>query len=108
MPTPLPLSNLLIAGFLDAATGRSASKKQGDYAAIATVGLDPHGYFYVLDLWLKRAAPTQQISALFDLHERWHYNTFGIEANCFQSLLLLPIEEERKRRKESHAEGAFP
>jgi hypothetical protein len=36
---------------------------------------------------------------MFDLHEKWRYTLFGIETNCFQQLLLLPIEEERKRRK---------
>ncbi len=99
-PTPaLPLSQLTIAGFLDSATGRAAHRNQGDYAAIATVGLDPFGHFYFIDLWLRRAAPTAQIAAIFDLHERWRYTLFGIETNCFQQLLLLPIEEERKRRR---------
>jgi hypothetical protein len=101
-PTPaltLPLSHLTIAGFLDSATGRGAHRNQGDYAAIATVGLAPSGHFYLLDLWLRRAAPTAQIAAIFDLHERWHYALFGIETNCFQQLLLLPLEEERKRRR---------
>jgi hypothetical protein len=102
-PTPtftLSLSHLTIAGFLDSATGRGASRNQGDYAAIATVGLAPSGHFYLLDLWLRRAAPTVQIAAIFDLHERWRYTLFGIETNCFQQLLLLPIEEERKRRRD--------
>lgn len=87
--------DLTIAGFLDSATGRS---RGGDYAAIATVGRDAQGYLYVLDIWMRRAGPTQQIQALFDLHEKWNYWLVGIETNCFQELLLLPIEEERKRR----------
>ena len=96
-----PLSELTIAGFLDAATGKRSASGQGDYAAIATVGRDNAGHFYVLDVWLKRAAPTEQIRALFDLHERWNYWQMGIEGNCFQELLLLPIEEERRRRREA-------
>jgi hypothetical protein len=95
----LNIEDLLIAGFLDAATGNRARQNAGDYAAIATVGMDRAGYLYVLDVWLKRAAPTAQIAAMFDLHEKWRYTLFGIETNCFQQLLLLPIEEERKRRK---------
>ncbi|MFP4381347.1 MAG: phage terminase large subunit [Candidatus Sumerlaeia bacterium] len=94
------LDNMIIAGFLDSAAGNS--KGGGDYAAIATVGMDGDGYFYALDLWLQRAAPTKQISAMFDLHKRWRYTHFGIETNCFQQLLLLPIEEERKRRKQAN------
>jgi hypothetical protein len=97
-PSPR-LEDLTIVGFLDAATGSGARKNTGDYAAIVTVGMDRAGYLYVLDVWLKRAAPTAQIAAMFDLHEKWRYALFGIETNCFQQLLLLPIEEERKRRK---------
>ena len=100
------LEDLTIVGFLDAATGSGARKNTGDYAAIVTVGMDRAGYLYVLDVWLKRAAPTAQIAAMFDLHEKWRYALFGIETNCFQQLLLLPIEEERKRRKALVSNGA--
>ncbi|MFW6286488.1 MAG: phage terminase large subunit [Candidatus Sumerlaeota bacterium] len=93
------IKDLTIAGFLDAATGRGSARKQGDYAAVATVGRDPQGALYVLDIWLERAAPSRQVAVLFDLHERWNYALFGFETNCFQQLLLLPIEEERKRRR---------
>ncbi|MBN1865759.1 phage terminase large subunit [Candidatus Sumerlaeota bacterium] len=99
--TPVSLSDLVVCGFLDSATGRGAKRRTGDFAAIATVGADRAGYFYVLDVWLRRAAPTAQIAAMFDLHARWRYALFGIETNCFQELLLLPIEEERKRRREA-------
>jgi phage terminase large subunit-like protein len=40
-----------------------------------------------------------QIARLFDLHAVWNYAVFGVETNCFQQLLLLPIEEERARRR---------
>jgi predicted phage terminase large subunit-like protein len=96
------LESLSLFGFLDSALGaakRSSRSASRDFAAIATVGKDRHGYRYVLDLWLKRVPPTEQIRALFDLHQRWGYQRFGIETNCFQQLLLLPLEEERERRK---------
>ena len=99
-PRIIPISNLKICGFLDAALGRKKSRgSEGDFAAIATVGRDPSGYLYVLDIWLQRVPPTKQIARIFDLHSRFHYISFGIESNCFQSLLLLPLEEERKRRQ---------
>jgi len=37
------------------------------------------------------AAPTQQISAMFDLHERWHYNLFGLSVLTMLILLGLLI-----------------
>ena len=95
----IPRSSLIVAGFLDSAMGRGSARAKGDYAAIVTVGIDAAGYFYVLDAWVARAAPTAQIARLYDLHALWNYTFFGIEANCFQQLLLLPIEEERARRR---------
>lgn len=95
----LPLDQLTLAGFLDASSGRG-----GDYAAIATVGRDRDGIFYVLEAWMRRnAPPTRQIEAIFERHARWGYTFFGIEANCFQQLLMLPIEEERRRRRAAAA-----
>ena len=88
--------------------GRGAKAKKGDYAAVATVGIDAAGYFYLLDIWLKRAAPTAQISAVFDLHEKWNYTLFGLETNCFQQLLLMPFEEERLRRRQSGRSWQLP
>jgi predicted phage terminase large subunit-like protein len=99
-------NDLTIAGFLDAAAGGGSRK--GDYAAVATVGSDRQGYLYVLDIWMERAAPSRQVRALFDLHERWNYSLFGLETNCFQQLLLLPIEEERKRRREAGRSWQLP
>lgn len=102
-PAHVSLSDLTIFGFLDSALGSSRGKRRqsGDYAAIATIGRDPHGYLYLLDLWIKRAPPTKQIEQLFELHQHWHYQLCGIETNCFQKLLLLPLEEERERRKQA-------
>jgi len=101
VPTPrdvaISLDALVRFGFLDSALGGATS----DFAAIATVGRDAHGYLYVLDIWMERATPTRQIEKLYDLHELWNYRLFGFEANCFQSLLSQPIADERRRRLEA-------
>lgn len=93
----IPLGALRLFGFLDPALGGSGA---GDFAAIATVGVDGQGYCYVLDVWLGRAGPSAQVQRVFDLHERWGYERFGVETNAFQQLLLDPLEAERKRRRE--------
>jgi predicted phage terminase large subunit-like protein len=95
-PRPtIALADLRVVGFLDPAMGGA----DGDFAAVATVGVDAVGYLYVLDVWLERAPPSEQIPRLFELHERWSYRDFGVEANAFQRLLLEPIEAERARRR---------
>lgn len=105
-PGGVPLDSLHIAGFLDPALGRGAGERgraaRGDFAALAVVGASGDGRFFLLELWAKRATPTAQISAAFDFHERWGFQCFGVEGNCFQELLRHPLEEERERRR---AEG---
>jgi predicted phage terminase large subunit-like protein len=89
------LGELRRFGFLDPALGRA----EGDFAAIATVGLDAAGRLYALDVWLARATPSEQVARVFDLHAAWDYEAFGIEANHFQVLLMDPLEAERERRR---------
>lgn len=98
----IDLNELRIFGFLDPAMGETKARSGeagGDFAAIATVGIDRLGYLYVLDVWLARAAPSDQIQKIFDLHEKWNYTEFGIETNAFQKFLLDPLGRERDRRR---------
>lgn len=92
----LSLDGMRIAGFLDSAMGRS--RRQGDYAAIATVGIDGGGRLYVLDVWLERATPSEQAARVFAQHELWNYAAFGIESVGFQGLVAEPIETLRRQR----------
>jgi predicted phage terminase large subunit-like protein len=94
-PPERRLDDLRVFGFLDPALGAA----NGDFAAIATVGLDPVGYLHVLEVWMARVAPAAQIEQVFKLHARWRYENFGIETNAFQRLLLEPLEAERRRRR---------
>jgi len=97
------MDDLKIFGFLDSAMGKEGGgrRRGGDYAAIVTIGVDSHKYIYVLDVWIKRLAPTIQIGKIFELHKKFNFICFGIETNCFQELLLIPLEEEKKKMKEA-------
>lgn len=101
-PEPvLNIRDLRIYGFLDSAMGKGTVKrrKEGDYAAIITIGRDVRGYIFVLNAWMERASPSRQIEQVFALSQKYDYAAFGIETNCFQELLMLPLEEERERRR---------
>ncbi len=107
------LESLRVVGFLDPALGRGSGERggrgaMGDFAAQAVVGIDPAGGLYLLELWVKRASPTEQIRAAFDAHERWSFAAFGVEGNCFQELLGFPLEAERTRRKSEGRPADLP
>ncbi len=107
----IPLASLRVFGFLDPAMGESRSDgKSGssDFAAIATVGVDEQGFLHALDVWMDRAGPSRQIQQIFALHERWNYESFGIETNAFQKLLLDPLEQERERRRRQRRSWMLP
>ena len=100
----IPLADLRIFGYLDPALG----SPQGDYAAIAVVGLDPNGYLYLLEAWVDRAPPSIQLARVFDLHARWGFTLFGVETVAFQTLLLTDFEEERARRRSAGRPWELP
>ncbi|MBN1903247.1 phage terminase large subunit, partial [Candidatus Sumerlaeota bacterium] len=111
MPHEVHLSELTMCGFLDSAmggSGKGGRSRGGDFAAIVTVGRDSNGYIYVLDAWLKKTPPTKQIARIFELHNRFSYHQFGFEGNCFQSLLRLPLEEEKEKRKNAGGKWDVP
>lgn len=85
-------------GYLDAALGKGRTTKRGDFSALATVVLLADGTLFAESLWAKRAAPTEQVKRLFDQHEATPYERLGIEGTGFQELLMLPIEDERRKR----------
>jgi len=93
--------DLLIVAHLDSALGKSG-KQKGDFAAIAVVGLAEDGQILLLDLWSKRARPTEQIRVLWDLHELYEFEVAGIEGTGFQELLSVPLEQEEKERQKIH------
>lgn len=98
-PPESSLDALRIFGFLDPSLGGGRANARGDFAAIAVVGVDRAGYLHALDAWLDRAGPSVQIARVFQMHERWGFELFGVETNAFQELLLEPVERERERRR---------
>jgi predicted phage terminase large subunit-like protein len=72
----------------------------GDFGAIAVVGRDVWGYCYVLDCWLARQKPTEQLAAIWRLAERWGLSVVSYEDNGFQSLVTesFPRQQEERRK----------
>lgn len=89
-------------GVLDPSTGQVKSKrgKLGDYSCMLTGYNDPHGRLLVHDAWLKRAAPTQYINEIFEHHDKYGYNKFGVETNLYRNLLLPNIIKEKNEREQ--------
>jgi predicted phage terminase large subunit-like protein len=65
--------------------------------------MDLKGRVFVHHDWTKRVAPTQFINAIFEHHEKFKYEKFGVETNLYRNLLLPNILEEQKRRNSKGA-----
>jgi predicted phage terminase large subunit-like protein len=89
-------------GVLDPSTGQVRAKrgKLGDYTCILVCYMDPRGRLLVHLDWTKRFAPTKYISEIFELHDKYHFEKFGVETNLYRNLLVPNIIAERKRREE--------
>lgn len=73
----------------------------GDFGAIAVVGRDHWGYTYVLDCWLARQKPTEQLAAAWRLAERWGLSRVTFEDNGFQSLVAESFPRQREERRKN-------
>lgn len=91
------VADLRIHGRWDPAAGTP----HGDFAAIAIVGRDELGYSYVLDCWMRRAKPSEQLAAAWALAERWGCRRMTVESNGFQALCAEPYTREREERREA-------
>lgn len=89
--------DLKLIAFLDPALGRKHKKTQtsGDYTAIVVAGQDLSGYVYLLDVWLKKKPPDEQIQAAFRLHKQWGFEVLYLETVGFQELLKDKISTEQ-------------
>lgn len=88
-------------GALDPSTGerKPSQKRAPDFAVIAMGFLDPKGRLLVHKDWTKRQPPSKQIEAIYEHHEIFDFQKFGVETNLFRDLLMKDIVEERKRRE---------
>ncbi len=86
-------------GVIDPAAGQTKAKpgKLPDYACIVTGIKDPKGRLFVHDDWSKRETPTKQIKEIFEHHNEYEYQKFGVEINLFRNLLEPNLIAERKR-----------
>lgn len=89
-------------GALDPATGQTKAKagKSGDYSAILTGLKDDRKRLWVHHDWTKRAAPTKFMSTIFELHDQFQYQKFGVETNLYRDLLLPNLHTERRRQEQ--------
>ena len=83
----IPLSELTIVAYHDPCMGNDPNKLVGDYGAIGVVGRTRHGLLFLLDCFLKKATPDEQIAAAYRLQCQWGFRDIGVESNGFQQLL---------------------
>jgi hypothetical protein len=86
---PRPGDGERVVAFLDPAGGRGA--KNEDYASIMTVLIDKQRQMYLLDVWMKRGVPQDQVAAIWAAHrnvKRMGYR--GIDA---VEIEMLPKEQ---------------
>jgi predicted phage terminase large subunit-like protein len=102
----VPFGELVFYAHLDPALGKKAGMPgdtgsgAGDYGAIAVIGRDRFGYGFVVEVWMRRARPDQQLEALWEIHERWGLARASIESNGFQALIgrdFRKMQEERRK-----------
>lgn len=93
-PRRVKIRDLRLFGAWDPAVGHP----HGDYASIVVVGRDEFGYCIVLEAWMGRVAPSQQLEAAWALAERYGLRRMRVESNGFQVLVSEGLERSRQER----------
>lgn len=96
----VPWKELKPLGAIDPATGQAAAKQKGDFSVIATGYESLSGRLFLFHDYTKRVGPSEFISEIFNLQERFKYDDFVVETNLYRDLLMTNIADEKKRREE--------
>lgn len=89
----IPIASLAIKAFHDPCLGNDPNRLVGDYGAIAVVGQAKNNQLFVLDCYLKKSPPDEQIAAAYHLQQQWGFSDILVESNGFQKL-LLPLYDD--------------
>jgi predicted phage terminase large subunit-like protein len=100
--TFVPVKYLHCLGVIDPSTGqvKPSQNRKTDFTCILTGYKDPlTGRLFVHHDFTKRTSPSRYVKQLFENHENYDYNKFGIETNLFRGLLRQNITDEKKRQE---------
>jgi predicted phage terminase large subunit-like protein len=95
-PDSLKDKDLVVVGFFDPSLESGAGS---DYKAAVTVGWDRgEMVFYVMDAFIQKTTLEQTLGAIFNRHQEYGYQIFGVEDNLFQRLLLKEFDRLGRER----------
>lgn len=87
-------------GVIDPATGKKKKQSKGDFTCLLTGFKDLKGRLFVHDDWTRREPPATWMRQIFDRHDHFQYQKFGVEENLYQEMLIPNLADERKRRED--------
>jgi predicted phage terminase large subunit-like protein len=97
-PDILKDRDLVVVGFFDPSLESGAG---ADYKAAITLGWDrKEMVFYVMDAFIQKTTLEQTLRAIFNRHQEYGYQIFGVEDNLFQRLLLKEFERLGQERSQ--------
>lgn len=89
-----------VAVWLDPRSSEQVEKN--DYAAVAAVAKDPHGYIYVLSCDMRRDGTDAQLARVWAQYDMFHNRAqYGYEDNGFQVMMgrrFTDLRRERERK----------
>jgi len=77
-----------------------SDQRLSDRTAIVALGMDSEWKMYVLDYLVGRWKPSEIVSMIFEMKDRWKPKVVGMETNGFQRTLKLATEEEMRKRRD--------
>ena len=91
----LPMQNYTYFTMVDLAIEQ---KKENDYTAIVTVGVDAQENIYVVNYVRKKMPPSKVVDTIFECFSTYSPACIGIESRGFQGLIKDDVERKRSER----------
>tara|TARA_Y100000310_G_scaffold344025_1_gene454604 strand:- start:8116 stop:10383 length:2268 start_codon:yes stop_codon:yes gene_type:complete len=97
-PIVVPLNQMTITGILDPAPSENTEKRQSPNArnGLLVEGLDAWGRRYILEAFAFRAGYRSVIDKLFELAQKWGFNTWMVEEVVFSNVYRHWIQDDQR------------
>ena len=86
-------------GFCDPASGEQTLRKIASRSAIVVAAGDHLGRIFVLYTWAARVSAGDLMERIYQINDRFHVRSFGIEANGLQTLYKGAIQRDAALRE---------
>jgi predicted phage terminase large subunit-like protein len=76
-----------------------SQQRHADFTSMVVVGVDEQNYIWILDILREKILPSEIISRIFEMKEKWNLSDIALETIAYQKTLAYTLREQMRVRK---------